>query len=232
MKSQGLDVQSKRPLRYRALSLLLAHSMDMVYLRCCCVLRWRRTDKAQSSLVLRLGLEGRGWRVKPPRPGQAVVQGELAGAWSGNAGSPPYPAREHSCPGSESRCSPQASKAPPVPPGPAGGELRRARQVPKNTAASPTHRHDDGAEALRPTPHPGHRELLRGKNAPFLIRKERGPDGCYTCADGSGGGVTGGWGDLSTASTLALKEPPIFGVQRSPAHNDRATWRLHVVCCQ
>lgn len=56
----------------------------------------------------------------------------------------------------------------------------RARQVPKNTAASPTHRHYDGAEALRPMPHPGHRELLWGKNAPFLIGKERGPDGCYT----------------------------------------------------
>ena len=28
MKSQDLNVQSKRPLRYRALSLLLAHSMD------------------------------------------------------------------------------------------------------------------------------------------------------------------------------------------------------------
>lgn len=56
----------------------------------------------------------------------------------------------------------------------------RARQMPKNTAASPMHRHDDWAEALRPTPHPGYRELLRGKNAPFLIRKERGPDGCYT----------------------------------------------------
>ena len=44
----------------------------------------------------------------------------------------------------------------------------------------PKHRHYDGAEALRPTPHPGPRELFRGKNAPFLIWKERGPDGCYT----------------------------------------------------
>ena len=216
MKSQGLDVQSRRPLSYRALSLLLAHSMDMVYLRCRRVLRRRRTDKAQSSLVPRLGLEGRGWRVKPPSPGRAAVQGELAGARSGDAGSPPYPAREHSCPGPESRRSPQASKASPVPPGPAGGLVQvvqspRGRKTEgaggkpgaprgpappgetapcaagpsrqckaKNTAASPTHRHDDRAEALRPTAHPGHRELLRGRNAPFFIRKERGPDGCYT----------------------------------------------------
>lgn len=59
VKSQGLDVQSKRPLRCRALSLPLAHYMDMVYPRCRRVLRWGRTDKAQW-----LGLEGRGWRAK------------------------------------------------------------------------------------------------------------------------------------------------------------------------
>lgn len=125
VKSQGLDVQSKRPLRCRALSLPLAHSMDVVYPRCRRVLRWGRTDKAQW-----LGLEGRGWRAKPPSPGRAVVQGELAGARSSDAGSPPYTARGHSCPGPESRRSPQASRAPPVPPGPAGGRAQvKGRQV-------------------------------------------------------------------------------------------------------
>ena len=223
MKPQGLDIQRKRPCAAWTGVSSQAHSMDMAYPCCHRVLCWRRADEARSSLVTRLSLEARGWRVKPPSMGQAAVQGELGGCLSGNAGSPPYPAQGTQLPGArvsplttgqQSPTSPawsfrRASSAerqrdgtgakrrktegaggePGAPRGPvppretapyAGGPSEGTEAGATEHHRLPMHRHYDGAEALRPTPHPGPRELFRGKNAPFLIRKERGPDGCYT----------------------------------------------------